>query len=253
LVYKYFHTRNKNKSHSATTTTTTNATITFSHPTPDAVRRVFNTAELLEMILLYLPPGYLYAKAQLACRGFKNAMQASPTFQRLLAGATRGVYSTPSFAWGIPLKCFDSHYAVGERLVLRLTFTDLSFERHLFCERFRRFPVSDTAPLRLEVLWYEGEEMENLLARCESCGSVGYQCGCLIKISPNRMVYMSSKTTAGQHERITFGRIFDAVARRVPVGVQVGGMVVVLTQDRHTFCGPLVADGTEESLRRRSA
>jgi hypothetical protein len=252
LVYKYFHTRNKNKSRSATTITATNATVAFSHPTPDAVRRVFNTAELLEMILLYLPPGYLYAKAQLTCRGFKNAMQASPTFQRLLAGATRGVYSTPSFAWGMPLKCLDSHYAVGERLVLRLTFTDLSFERHLFCERFCRFSISDTTPLRIVVLWYEGEEMENLLAQCESCGSVGYECGCLIKISPNRMVYMSSKTTAEQHERISFGRILDAVARRVPLGVKVGGMVVILTQDRHTFCGPLVADCTEDYLRRRS-
>jgi hypothetical protein len=238
LVYKHLHSESRNRA-----AITTNATITFSHAPPDAVWRVFHTAELLEMILLLLPIGYLYTTAQLTCHGFKTAMEASPTFQRSIAAATRGIRpsSNQSFAWGVRPKCMRFHYATAGRVVFQLTFTDLSFTRHLFKEHFRQMAVSDTLPLRIEVLWYEGDGVDNRL------------CECGRRAHLNQMVYMSSMSAvARRHKRITFGKVFDAVARRVPVGRRVGGMALVLTGDRHTFCGSEVGGADEGYLRAMS-
>ena len=145
------------------------------------------------------------------------------------------------------------HSTARGRLVFKLTFADLEFQRHLFREGFRRLAVSDTLSQRIEVLWSEGDIISEGL-ECTCCFRNGwYGCICERKADPSRMIWMRSMSAAGRHEKITFGKIFDAVARRVPVGKRVGGIVVILAEDRHTHCGPLVADAEEQYLRIRSA
>lgn len=145
------------------------------------------------------------------------------------------------------------HSTARGRLVFKLTFADLEFQRHLFREGFRRLAVSDTLSQRIEVLWSEGDIISEGL-ECTCCFRNGwYGCICERKADPSRMMWISSMSTTGRHEKITFGRIFDAVARRVPVGKRVGGIVVILAEDRHTHCGPLVADAEEQYLRTMSA
>ncbi|KAM0705889.1 hypothetical protein Q7P35_007249 [Cladosporium inversicolor] len=211
--------------------------LTTIHVPPASMQRVFNTAELLEMILLVLTPEHLFFKALFTCRGFKAAMEASPACQRSMKAVARGAHFTRSFAG---------------RLIFRLTFTDLSFQRHLFREGFRRLAVSDTLPQRIEVIWFEGDSVDDGHG-CACYRNGWYGCICERKADPSRMIWMSSMSATGRHERITFGRIFDAVARRVPVGKRVGGIVVILAEDRHTHCGPLVADAEEQYLGTMSA
>jgi len=216
-----------------------NSNINFRHVASSAVQEVFNTAELLEMILLALPTGYLYARAQLACRGFKNAMEASPEFQRRMAVAMRGVDPNPSFAWSVAPKCMDFHYAVKGRAVFKFTFTELSCERHLFMERFRRLAISDTTPQRLEVLWYECEDFYEHREFEEALWT--------------RMIWISSMSATGSRDGwVTFGSVFDEVARRVPVGRSVGGMLLFLRVGGEAREGPFFADREERDLRARS-
>jgi hypothetical protein len=212
---------------------------------PAAVQEVFNIPELLEMILLYLRPNLLYSKVQLSCRGFKTSMESSPTFQRRLAIATtRGAPPNWPLLWSVQPRCMRFLYALTGRVAFKLTFKHLSFEKHLFKERFRQLAVSDTLPQRIEVLWYE--KGQKLVPDIEP-HATGFW------LNLDQMIWMSSEVAAGRHERITFGRIFDEVARRVPTRGRVGGMVVIFTEDRHTFCGPEVGDADDEGYLRATS
>lgn len=166
------------------------------------------------MILLNLKPGHVLKKAQLACRGFKRSMESSPTFQRRAVIATRGVNLDWSSIWSVAPKCMSIHYDIPSRLVLKLVFTaKLSFEQHRANASFRKLCVSDVTPQRIEVLWHEGATVSGL---------------------SNEMLWL----TAQQGEKITFGKIFDAVAAKVPAGRKVGGLLLFLFKDRASFGRP---------------
>ncbi|KAK3704417.1 hypothetical protein LTR37_013840 [Vermiconidia calcicola] len=56
----------------------------FSVPELHAASRVFNTVELLQLILDQLPVEALLVKGSLICKGFQNAIDNTPHFQRRL-------------------------------------------------------------------------------------------------------------------------------------------------------------------------
>jgi hypothetical protein len=175
--------------------------VNFRPRTCSAVVAVFNTAELLEMILLKLSPGYLFTTAQLTCRGFKSSLEGSPAFQRSMQSATRGVYLTTSFAWVLTPKCMRLSVnftdAIG-RAKFRFDFTSgLSFGRHRCIESFRRLAVSDRMPQMVEITYSK----RGVTARF-----------------PYRTLSITSRDASG---RITFRQIFDAVHLAAPAGREV--------------------------------
>ncbi|KAK4540779.1 hypothetical protein LTR36_008856 [Oleoguttula mirabilis] len=70
----------------STVTLPDNITIaTIAHPSYsalEAISRVLNTAELLEQIILQLPPLVIINTAMRVCKGFNHAIEASPAIQR---------------------------------------------------------------------------------------------------------------------------------------------------------------------------
>jgi hypothetical protein len=182
-VYRRFH----NTSLRAVSTN-----VKFSSRTPTAVVKVFNTTELLEMILVKLKPAHVFTKAQLTCRGLMACMETSPVFQRSMRFATLGYCLNCDFAWRVKPKCMRVHYqAYIGRLVFALDFTELSLERHRAIESFRRIAISNVIPQTVDVVWREGGSLH--------------------------MVRLFTR----QGEKVTFGRIFDAVAARIPARFRV--------------------------------
>ncbi|GAB7328415.1 hypothetical protein MBLNU13_g00386t1 [Cladosporium sp. NU13] len=232
MAYKYIHSKNKTR-HTNPFAATANTTVKFSRLPPDAVWRVLNTPELLEMILLRLGPAHVLTSVQLTCRGFKPSVENSPEFQCSIATATRDGFPHQLFAWNIAPRCMHYHYTVSGRLVFSLTFSTLPFDQYLFMKGFRRLPVSDMLPQRIEVLWYYGKWSEG------SWHTLG-----------GSMVWLGSRGG----NRLTFGQIFDAVARNVPDGRQLGVISLFVTAGREIHRGPSFVDGAEAlNLSTRSA
>ena len=232
MAYKYIHSKDKTR-HTNSFAATANTTVGFSRLPPDSVWRVLNTPKLLEMILLQLGLAYILTTVQLTCRGFKTSIENSPEFQRRIATATRDGFPDRLFEWNIAPRCMHYHYAVSGRLVFKLIFSTVPFDRYLFMEGFRRLPVSEMLPQRIEVLWYDGKWS----------GGLWHTLG-------SGMVWLGSRGENG----LTFGEIFDAVARNVPGGRQVGIISLFVTAGREIYRGPSFVDDAEAlNLRTRSA
>ena len=202
VVYKILHNRQL--------TATSNVILSDfadKRPLPNATSKVFNTPELLEMILLRLKPAHFLTKAQLTCRGFKRSMDSSPAFRRCMTVATRGIDPDWDFTWSIAPKCMSFHYNVTGRVVFKLDFTNLSFERYRAIESFRKLCVSDALPQKFQVLWLDDST------------------------SPGQMIRIHTE----ECENIAFGQIFDAVAARIPAGRTVGDSALFLSAD-HKAC-----------------
>lgn len=151
---------------------------------------VFNTAELLEQILLELRPGFLLQNAQKVCRGFKESIDGSPTFRKRTVFAFH-VSDDPSpddqyavkLSYGLVPK-YLREYPCPFLYKFRFIFSEDTriFENYKAMERFRTLRVFDRVPQVLEVYWH----------RCSPYSSVDW--------------------TIEDKDAITFGEIFDMVA-----------------------------------------
>jgi hypothetical protein len=188
-----------------------------SRSTPSAVSKIFNSRELLEMILLNVKSGDLFMNVRRTCRGLKNSIEISETLcQRPIFAMRRTIgFERRFLRWDVVPKCMNFQYETPGRLAFKLVFTQLSFKRHKCNESFRKLCVSELMPQRIEVLWHE---------EATSAGGQG-----------NEMIWMKS---AEGGKPISFGQIFDAVAERVSVGKKVGALSLFLSQDDQVYGGP---------------
>jgi hypothetical protein len=214
IVYRKLHDENKLSK------------ITFNAPTSScttssATSQVFNSRELLEMILLDVKSGDLFANVRRTCRGLKNSIETSETLSQRPVFATRRAagFERRFLRWDVVPKCMDFQYETPGRRAFKLVFTELSFEKHRSNESFRKLCVSEMMPQRIEVVWHEGES---------AAGGQG-----------NEMIWMKSSDGG---KPITFGQIFDAVAESVPVSWKVGGLSLFLSQDDQLYGGPWLDD-----------
>lgn len=183
-------------------------------PICSTTSKVLNTPELLEMILLYLPPGHLMKKAQLTCREFKRSMEGSPSIRNSMAFAM--LLDKRHLTWNIAPKCMYLHYQLPDRLSFKLVFEEISFERHRSMETFRKLCVCDETPQRVEVLW------RDLAAAPDS--------------APPPLLWMS----ANEGMPITFGQVLDAVAALIPAGCKVQELSLCLSKGDGIHVGPPV-------------
>jgi hypothetical protein len=157
---------------------------------------VFNTPELLEMILLNLEPGFILKRAQLACRGFKQSMDSSPSFSKRRSFAFQNdsdgdeaalISGVPSYRVNLRPGWICQIEENEEHNQFNFLFGDNhpSFEKLAAMEGLRRLRVFDEAPPRIMVQWKP-------------------RCG-----GPR---YISMETNEGGSD-YTFGQVFDAVAK----------------------------------------
>lgn len=134
----------------------THRRVVNSHIASSAVVQVFNTQELVEMILLILKIGDLIAKARFACRSFNMAISSSPTINKRLAVALQDAMPAPGEV--------RSHY--GTRV------------------QWPRIDLNYTGPdfrISLKIGSTTLEDSDRLLASakfaCPSCHCESYACG----------------------------------------------------------------------------
>lgn len=188
--------------------------------TTNAVSAVLNTSELLEQILLHLPPGHLVAKAKLTCRGFKEAIETSFALQNgplSFALNTTNLWNDYSWSANLAPKRLSIAYTytkdrfpfvrcMPDTAHEHITFCmrcgkDFSLERYGTIEGFSRLRVSNVATQKIRFAI-------DYVLRPPFIHMLQYQ----------RL----------DVEEITFGKLFDAVARSAEPGRTVERVMIRL-------------------------
>ena len=99
--------------------------------------RVFNTPELLDLILSKLGVKDILLRAQLTCRGFRNSIDASPSIDGIFAMTkllSRALHTTPRTRYSDTITA-DRHHPGGR--LLYLSFEAVAIERLVSSPTFR--------------------------------------------------------------------------------------------------------------------
>jgi hypothetical protein len=190
---------------------------------PKPVSDVFNIPELLEQILLNLETGFIILKIQRVCRGFKQSMDLSPSFQERPPPFAFKIdfdvdqsavhNGAPSFHVNLRPSCMYRRVDSPWQCSLGFVFGGArpSFRSLVAMEGFRNLRVFDEVPDVLEVTAYSRARVPSYL-------------GCPAEWDDEN----------DRWKEFTFGQIFDAAAaERNPVENMNRLWIVWRRQRRH--------------------
>lgn len=118
----------------------------------EAASTVFDTAELLELILSNLRLNDLFFRVPLTCRGFKNSVYSSPSIRKGISGATALDFHLPK-TWctsdeNLWSRCLTVTLG-GHITTLKFDFSELSYGKPQASSSFRSVRLSEEAIKRL--------------------------------------------------------------------------------------------------------
>jgi hypothetical protein len=151
---------------------------------------VFNTPELLEQILLGLKTGFILSKAQSACSGFKQSIDASPSFRKRRTFAFRiesdidenGLLrSLPSFHVNLKLRSIHelraSPGSPRANFLLERGLDYPAFRELAAMEGLRRLRLFDKAVPRVFIRWRTCQVEDRIILRLKRRHGSGFTFG----------------------------------------------------------------------------